>query len=192
MAATPAMQRKTVGLAVLKTILVVGLLGWRLTAAGDEGGQASGIAARFRHCLPSILDRLSPVLGLSAMLLRLAATIRLRFTRLIAFAWLVLRLVLLLLVGGPVLIGLLAAIAGLASTGEGLSLLVAIVKAAFARLLAPLAIRPVKAGIGAELLLRGRDHAEIVLRVLEIILGADRIPGRLRIAGELDVLLGNV
>jgi hypothetical protein len=187
MAATPAMQRKTVRLAVLKAILAVGLLDWRLTAAGDKGGQASGIAARFRHCLPPILDRLSPVLGLSAMLLRLAATIRVRFTRLIALAWLVRRLV-----GRSVLVGLLAAIAGLASAGEGLGLLVAIVKVIFARLLSPLPIRPMEAGIGTELLLRSRDHAEIMLGVLEIIFGSDRIAGRLRIAGELDVLLGNV
>jgi len=43
-----------------------------------------------------------------------------------------------------------------------------------------------------ELLLRGGDQAEIVLRVLEIVLGGNWISRRLRIARKLQVFLGNV
>ena len=43
-----------------------------------------------------------------------------------------------------------------------------------------------------ELLLRRRDQAGIVLGVLEVVLGGDWIAGRLGIAGELKIFLGNV
>src|SRR5262249_46310749 len=43
-----------------------------------------------------------------------------------------------------------------------------------------------------ELLLHGRDHAEIVLGVLIVVLGRHRIAGRLRVARELNVLLRDV
>jgi len=43
-----------------------------------------------------------------------------------------------------------------------------------------------------ELLLRRRDQAGIVLGVLEVVLGGDRIAGRLGVAGELKIFLGNV
>ena len=44
----------------------------------------------------------------------------------------------------------------------------------------------------AELLLRRGDQAEIVLGVLVVVLGRDRIAGRLRIARELNVFFSNV
>ena len=44
----------------------------------------------------------------------------------------------------------------------------------------------------AELLLRGGDQAEVVLGVLEVVLGGDRIAGGLRVAGELQILFGDV
>jgi hypothetical protein len=43
-----------------------------------------------------------------------------------------------------------------------------------------------------ELRLGRGDQAEIVLRVLEVALGGDRVAGRLRVARELYVLVGNV
>ena len=43
-----------------------------------------------------------------------------------------------------------------------------------------------------ELLLRGRDQAEIMLGVLIVVLGGDRIAGRARIARELDIFFGDV
>ena len=43
-----------------------------------------------------------------------------------------------------------------------------------------------------ELLLRGGDQAEIVLGVLIVVFGGDRIAGGLRVARELDVFLGDV
>ena len=44
----------------------------------------------------------------------------------------------------------------------------------------------------AELLLRHRDEAVVVLGMLVIVLGRNRIAGRLRVARELNVFLGNV
>src|SRR6266436_2240135 len=43
-----------------------------------------------------------------------------------------------------------------------------------------------------ELFLRGGDQAEIMLRMLEIALLGNRIPGRLGVARKLQVFLGNV
>jgi len=43
-----------------------------------------------------------------------------------------------------------------------------------------------------ELLLRRRDQAGIVLGVLKVVLGGDWIAGRLGVAGELKIFLGNV
>jgi hypothetical protein len=75
------------------------------------------------------------------------------------------------------------------------------------RLLVVVAVKPVVAGIAAHLalllllviglalpvlLLRGGNQTEIVLGVLVVILGGDRIAGTLRIAGELQVLFGDV
>jgi hypothetical protein len=131
------------------------------------------------------------MLGLSPMLLCLTPTIRLLFTRLVTLARLVLRLVL-LLIGRAALIRLLAAITGFAPASERLRFLVAIVKAIFARLVAALIVRTVQPGIRTELLLRGGNHAEIMLRVLKVILGTHRVARRLRVAGKLDILLGNV
>ena len=44
----------------------------------------------------------------------------------------------------------------------------------------------------AELFLRGRDQAEIMLGVLEVIFGRDRIAGRMGVAGKLEIFLGDV
>ncbi len=43
-----------------------------------------------------------------------------------------------------------------------------------------------------ELLLGGRDQAEIMFGVLVVIFGGDGIAGRARVAGELDVFFGDV
>ena len=50
----------------------------------------------------------------------------------------------------------------------------------------------VAAGGGTGLLLRTGDDAEVMLAVLEVVLGRDRVAGRQRIAGELGVLVGDV
>src|SRR5690242_13800860 len=55
------------------------------------------------------------------------------------------------------------------------------------RVVAALAFGPIEVRLVlAELLLYGRDHAEIVLGMLIIVLGCHRIAGRLRVARELD------
>ena len=92
------------------------------------------------------------------------------------------------------LIGLLPAIARFASAGVRLGLLVGIVETVLATSIIPsaFAVRTVEARIRPELLLRGRDHAEIVLGVLKVVLRPDRVSGRLRVTGKLNVFLGNV
>jgi len=44
----------------------------------------------------------------------------------------------------------------------------------------------------AELFLRGGDQAEIVLGVLVVVFSGDRVAGRLRVAGKLNVFFGDV
>jgi hypothetical protein len=44
----------------------------------------------------------------------------------------------------------------------------------------------------AQLFLRGGDQAKVMLGVLIIIFGSDRIPGTLRVTGQLKIFLGNV
>src|ERR1700728_4517540 len=44
----------------------------------------------------------------------------------------------------------------------------------------------------AKLFLRGGDQTEIMLGMLIIIFGGDRISGALRVAGELEIFFGNV
>ena len=43
-----------------------------------------------------------------------------------------------------------------------------------------------------ELLLRRGDQAEVMLGVLEVVLGGDRIAGALGVTGELQIFLGDV
>src|SRR5262249_40124799 len=62
---------------------------------------------------------------------------------------------------------------------------VAAMRVVAGRVLGPIEIRLVL----AELLLHGRDHAEIVLGVLIVVFGGHRIAGRLGVARELHVLL---
>ena len=44
----------------------------------------------------------------------------------------------------------------------------------------------------AKLLLRGGDQAEIVLGVLIVVFGCDRVAGTLRVTGKLEIFLGDV
>jgi hypothetical protein len=101
----------------------------------------------------------------------------------------------LLLIGLAVIarrIGRLFAIAVTRLAGLALLFVAVIVVGFVAALLA--AFRPVERRLAllAELILRGSDHAKIMLGVLVIILRRDVITRRLRVTGKLDVLLGYV
>ncbi len=180
MTAATTVQREAVAAAVIAVGIALRLILLRLRllrlAAGDKGRQAVNIliTARWRVLRPRL-----------KMLLR----------------WLLLRLMMLRLVLLLRLMLLLAPI-------ERLRLARRKRFAGQMRLLVVVTVKPVVADIAAHfallllllivglalpvLLLRGGNQAEIVLGVLVVILGGDRIAGTLRIAGELQVLFGDV
>jgi hypothetical protein len=75
---------------------------------------------------------------------------------------------------------------------DGRLLIVAVVIVVVGTIAARLAARLVIGLALAKLLLRGRDQTEIMLGVLIIVFGCDRVSGALRITGKLEILLGDV
>ena len=70
---------------------------------------------------------------------------------------------------------------------------VSIIERVVRKIAAHLALLLLVIGLGlSELFLRGRDQAEIMLGMLVIVFGGDRVAGTLRVARELQVLLGDV
>jgi hypothetical protein len=173
MAASATVQREPVGLvvvAILSVALVavalvalVALVVLRRLPAGDEGRQAVDVAAAFRG-RAALMTRL-------VRLVLLVLRIRLRVAR---------------------QIGLLAGAVRLFAHSRRLAVVLALVEGVVAC-----------AGHGAfgtsevrivlaELLLRGGDQAVVVFGVLVVVLGRDRITGRLRVARKLHVLFSDV
>ena len=75
----------------------------------------------------------------------------------------------------------------------GLIAVVAIVVTVIGKVAALLAAALLIVGLAlAKLLLRRGDHAEVMLGMLIIVLGGYRVPGTLRIAGKLEIFLGDV
>jgi hypothetical protein len=178
--ATPPMQWETVALS-LEAVLTVALvcLGrrdlrrWR--AAGDKGRQALDVVVVvFRR---SVLRMTTAKARLFAELL--ARLEELRITRQIG-----LRI--------PGAEGRLRLVTHARQTGW---LVIALVAANVVTHIVPAVHSAFAAEEGRrlpELFLRRGDQAEIMLRVLEIALLGNRIPGRLRVARKLQVFLGNV
>jgi hypothetical protein len=175
--APPPMQRETVPLS-LEAVLTVALVclrrcDWRCRrAAGDKGRQALDVAVVVFG--RSVLRMTPAKARLLAMLL--ARLEELRITRQIGLripgteGWLLART----RQTGRVVIALLVHV---------VTHIVPAVHSAFA------------AEEGSrlpELFLRGGDQAQIMLRMLEIALLGNRIPGRLGVARKLQVFLGNV
>jgi hypothetical protein len=75
---------------------------------------------------------------------------------------------------------------------DGRLLIVAVVIVVVGTIAARLAARLVIGLALAKLLLRGRDQTEIMLGVLRLVFGCDRVSGALRITGKLEILLGDV
>ncbi len=180
MAAAPAVQRETVAAAAtviaVRVALRLILLRLRLLrlAAGNKGRQAVDvlIAGRRRRVLRPRLKMLLLRLVLRLMVL--------------------LRLVLLML--------LLASVERLRLAwrkwfaGEMRLLVVVAVEAVVADIAAHIALLLLLVvGLALPvLLLGGGDQAKIMLGVLVVVFGSDRVAGTLRIAGELQVLFGDV
>jgi len=168
------MQREAVRLAgaILVAVRALRLL-WLRRAAGDEGRQAA-IVARLGLLRAWLLLLLLVIALLARLIIVVALHEGLRILR---------------------KIGLLTRAEWLLV--EGLTVLFAFVELlvrARLELLVVAALRPrleVRVLL-AELLLRHRDQPEIMLGVLEIVLGRDRIAGGLGVTRELEILLRDV
>jgi hypothetical protein len=151
-------------------------------AAGDEGRQPFDVfvVGRLEVLLPGLVMRL--LLRLLRILLRLLVVLRLRLLRLLVL----LRRLLLALI-----VGLLLRRERLAAHGR--LVIVAVVKRLVGVIAALLRLLLIERRLGLpKVFLRGGDQAEIMLGVLVVVFGGDRIAGALRIAGQLEVFLGNV
>src|ERR1700683_5178408 len=172
MTAAAAMQRKAIRLPVVTVgvcwpLSLLRLLLMRCLTAGDERWQPVHLfVIRLRRGLLRArlvgLGLRVEVLGLRLRLLLLALIVRLRFAR-----------------------------------REGLAanrlLVVSVVERVVGRIAAHVARLLLEIGLAlAKLFLRGGDQTEIMFGVLIIVLGGNRIAGALRVAGQLQVLLGNV
>jgi hypothetical protein len=194
MTPTPAMQRKAVGAVVaVRAIGALALLRvrlLRLLAAGNKRRQPVDILiVRGRHVLRTGLEMLGLLMLLEVLwllmlleVLWLLMLLRLKMLRLLMLLARIKRL-------------RLARRKWLAAHG---GLIVAIVIAVIGKIaghLAWLLLRLLLLVIGlilSQLFLRGRDQAEVMFGVLIVVLGGDWIAGTLRIAGKLEVFLGDV
>jgi len=182
MTSTPAMHAETIlaTVALVVTVLVLAGILLRLTTAGDERRQAADLLSALATLIRLLLIRLL-LIGLRLMLravlhlliarrerLGIARQIRLllRFTRSVA------RLVLAHEGLGVVIIAVKSLVGVLLAGGALLLLL---------RLLVVVWI------LLPELFLRGGNQAEIVLGMLVVVLGRNRIARTLCVARELDV-----
>jgi hypothetical protein len=184
-AVAPAATTETILTIALFVTVLSGLIAIRrgllLTAAGDEGRQA-GHFRRIASIILMPLVRLRLVLlMLRAAVLRLIARrerlrvarqigLRLWLLRLRDKAWFILRDE-----GLTVLVTVIVVVVG--STGR---------RARLRRWIVVVGI------LLPELFLRRGDQAEVMLGVLEVILGGDRIAGALRVASKLHVFFGDV
>jgi len=181
MTSTPAMHAKTIlaTVALVVTVLVLAGILLRLTTAGDERRQAADLLSALATLIRLLLIRLL-LIGLRLMLravlhlliarrerLGIARQIRLllRFTRSVA------RLVLAHEGLGVVIIAV-KSLVGILLAGGALLLL---------RLLVVIWI------LLSELFLRGGNQAKIVLGMLVVVLGRNRIARTLRVSRELDI-----
>ena len=175
----------------IRPLTVLWGLRLRLTA-GDERRQPFDVALGFRrHLLRARLE----LLRLRLMLLRLVL-LRLIGLRLIMLL-VVLRLIMLLVMLRLIMLWLarierlgLARRERLAGHGRLVAIVIVAVVGIVTHAPAGLLLREWLAL--TKLFLRGGDQAEIMFGVLIIIFGGDRISGTLRIAGELEILFGDV
>ena len=181
MTSTPAMHAETIlaTVALVVTVLVLAGILLRLTTAGDERRQAADLLSALATLIRLLLIRLL-LIGLRLMLravlhlliarrerLGIARQIRLllRFTRSVA------RLVLAHEGLGVVIIAV-KSLVGILLAGGALLLL---------RLLVVIWI------LLSELFLRGGNQAKIVLGMLIVVLGRNRVARTLRVSRELDI-----
>ena len=173
-----------VAVLLLAAVVLAGIL-LRRTATGDERRQAADVA----RVLPALLGLRLVVLMLRPRLVLLILVIaRLMVLLILIRLMLVIRLLILLRIvrlilsvrADPVIVTVVEAVVAAALRHALLRLLLALLVLIVVRILL------------AELFLRRRDQPEVMLRVLIVVFGRDRITGALRIARELDVFLCDV
>ena len=190
---TPAAAAEAVALRLVA--VAAGIL-LRLSA-GDEGRQARNVAFRTARLLRLtivkarlvILPRLMivPVLTVLTILAIVARLIVVVLARLLVAALIV-----------ALLIRLLEFARGMRFAAAGLRLhtaVVAVVKAVFGARIGAVGARLLLLLMGLvlpELFLRRRDQSEIMLRVLIVVFSRDRVARGARVAGELNVFLGDM
>jgi hypothetical protein len=174
MAPASPVQGEAVRLMVGTVLAVTLMLLWRRPTR-DERGQSVDVAF-------VLLGLLLRARMLRALVMRLWATIGLRL------AWRI-RLPL----ARREMLRLAGTIAGLVSADmRSLALIIGILVGVVALLLLASALRSVIWLALPELLMRGRNHAEVMLGMLIIILCRDWVAGRLRVTRKLNVFLGNM
>jgi hypothetical protein len=181
MTSTPAMHAETIlttvaTVALVVTVLVLAGIRLRLATAGDECRQAADLLSAFLATLIRLLLILLRLMLRAVMHLLIARRERLGIARQIRL-----------------LLGFTRSVARLVLAHEGLAVVIIAVKSLVGVLLAGgallllLRLLVVVWILLTELFLRGGNQAKVVLGMLVVVLGRNRIARTLRVARELDI-----
>lgn len=177
MTSTPAMHAETIlaTVALVVTVLVLAGIRLRLATAGDECRQAADLLSAFLATLIRLLLILLRLMLRAVMHLLIARRERLGIARQIRL-----------------LLGFTRSVARLVLAHEGLAVVIIAVKSLVGVLLARGALLLLRLLVVVwilltELFLRGGNQAKVVLGMLVVVLGRNRIARTLRVARELDI-----
>jgi hypothetical protein len=177
MTSTPAMHAETIlaTVALVVTVLVLAGILLRLATAGDECRQAADLLSAFLATLIRLLLILLRLMLRAVMHLLIARRERLGIARQIRL-----------------LLGFTRSVARLVLAHEGLAVIIIAVKSLVGVLLARGALLLLRLLVVVwilltELFLRGGNQAKVVLGMLVVVLGRNRIARTLRVARELDI-----
>jgi hypothetical protein len=177
MTSAPAMHAETIlaTVALVVTVLVLAGILLRLATAGDECRQAADLLSAFLATLIRLLLILLRLMLRAVMHLLIARRERLGIARQIRL-----------------LLGFTRSVARLVLAHEGLAVIIIAVKSLVGVLLARGALLLLRLLVVVwilltELFLRGGNQAKVVLGMLVVVLGRNRIARTLRVARELDI-----
>ena len=177
MTSAPAMHAETIlaTVALVVTVLVLAGIRLRLATAGDECRQAADLLSAFLATLIWLLLILLRLMLRAVMHLLIARRERLGIARQIRL-----------------LLGFTRSVARLVLAHEGLAVVIIAVKSLVGVLLAGGALLLLRLLVVVwilltELFLRGGNQAKVVLGMLVVVLGRNRIARTLRVARELDI-----
>ena len=177
MTSTPAMHAETIlaTVALVVTVLVLAGILLRLTTAGDECRQAADLLSAFLATLIRLLLILLRLMLRAVLHLLIARRERLGIARQIRL-----------------LLRFTRSVARLVLAHEGLGVVIIAVKSLVGILLAGGALLLLRLLVViwillSELFLRGGNQAKIVLGMLVVVLGRNRVARTLRVSRELDI-----